>query len=413
MQGFLELVTLMLALSGFGIDSNRKAPSADAVLAYTVEDAEVVAHLDVVAVGPRNHKVLVGLPDDPMVKANPDLLALAKKLKSNVDGVRGMAKAVAGLDPVNDITSVTLYVDFVPGAEPQMMAVARGTFPADFVKKVSQVAGGTTGAIDGRTTLELDPTRFMGTSKDGALIVGPRTWVEPRVDDDWKAPKRKKGSAWAAIGKRLDAKPFLLVAARLDDATAAALAKEAGEPLVRDVVSGAELAILALHSDGVAFHWEDRTKEGLERIALAAEGLVELTRAAHVAPRGVTKLLIAAIGSYQGQSKDLDALIARKDDIMKVVEEYTGDGKFKVSVDKNVKARTLTVRATGKSFSDVVPAAMLVPVGAVAFLMASEEPPATQVKPVAKPKPAKPKPKAKPVPPRKGGGVKSKAPRPR
>jgi hypothetical protein len=402
MQGFLELITLMLALSGFGVDANKKAPSADTVLAYTVEDADLVAYLDVAAVGPRNHKVLVGLPDDPTVKANPDALALAKKLKTNVEGVRGMAKAVAGLDPVNDITSVTVYLDFAPGAAPQQMAVARGTFPADFLKKVAAVAGGTTGAIDGRTTLELDATRFMGMTKDGTLIVGPRAWVEPRVDDDWKAPKRKKGSAWAAIGKRLDAKPFLLIAAKLDETTAAALAKEVDEPFASDLIAGSELAILALHTDGVAFHWKDRSKAGLERIALATEGMIELTRAAHVAPRAIAKIAVAALGSYAGQSKDVDALIARKDDLLAVIEEYTGDGKFKVQLDKNAKARTLTVRATGKSLSDVVPAAMFVPAGAFLFLAASDAaPPPPPPKPVVKPKP-------KPVPPRKDGGVRSK-----
>jgi hypothetical protein len=404
MQGFLELITLMLALSGFGVDSNKNAPTADTVLAYTVDEADVVAYLDVVAVGPRNHKVLVGLPDDPTVKASPEALALAKKLKTNVEGVRGMAKAVAGLDPVNDITSVTLYVDLAPGADPQQMAVARGTFPAKFLEKVAAVAGGTTGTIDGRTTLELDATRFMGMSKDGALIVGPKAWVEPRVDDDWKAPKRKKGSAWAAIGKRLDARPFLLVAAKLDEATATALAKEAGEPFVSDLISGGELAVLALHTDGVAFHWKDRSKEGIERIALATEGLIELTRAAHVAPRGFAKIAVAALGSYQGLHKDVDALIARKDDLLEIIEQYTGDGKFKVSFDKNTKARTLTVRATGKSLSDVIPAAVFVPAGLAVFLATSEDgspPPAA--KPVAKPKP-------KPVPPRKDGGVKSKKP---
>lgn len=412
MQGFLELITLMLALSGFGVDSNSKAPSADTVLAYTVDDADVVAYLDVVAVGPRNHKVLVGLVDDPMVKASPDLHALAKKLKTNVEGVRGMAKAVAGLDPVNDITSVTIFLDLAPGAEPQQMAVARGTFPAKFLEKVAAVAGGTTGAIDGRTTLELDPSRFLGTSKDGALIVGPRAWVEPRVDDDWKAPRRKKGSPWAAIAKRLDAKPFLLLAVKLDETSATALAKEVGEPFVSDLVTGSELAILAAHTDGIAFHWKDRTKEGLDRVALAAEGLIELTRAAHVAPRGMAKLIIAALGSYQGQSKELDAVIDRKDDLLKIVEEYTGDGKFKVEVDKDSKARSLTVRATGKSLSDVVPAAVLVPVGALVFQMAgaADASPPAQAKPVTKPV-AKPKPK--PVAPRKDGGIKEKKPRSR
>jgi hypothetical protein len=404
MQGFLELITLMLAMSGLGVDSNSKAPSADVVLAYTVEDADVVAYLDVVAVGPRNHKVIVGLPDDPMVKESPEALALAKKLKSNVEGVRGMAKAVAGLDPVNDITSVTVFVDFVPGKEPLQMAVARGTFPADFLKKVASVAGGTTGSIDGRATLELDANRFFGTSKDGALLVGPRAWVEPRVDDDWKSPKRKKGSDWAAIAKRLDAKPFLLVAAKLDDTTAAALGKDLTEPFAKDLVAGAELAIVALHGDGVSFHWKDRTKAGLERVALAAEGMVDLTRAAHVAPRGVAKIAVAALGSYAGLGKEVDAVIARKADLLKIIEEYTGDGKFKVAVDKDAKARTLTVRATGKHLSDVVPAAVFVPAAAFLFVMGEDAAAPPQSKP-----PATTKPKPKPVPPRKDGGIRPKA----
>lgn len=407
MQGFLELVTLMLALSGFGVDANKKAPSADTVLAYTVDEADLVAYVDVVAVGPRNHKVLVGLPDDPTVKASPEALALAKKLKTNVEGVRGMAKAVAGLDPVNDITSVTLYVDLAPGAAPQQMAVARGTFPVDFLEKVAAVAGGTTGAIDGRTTLELDASRFLGMTRDGTLIVGPKAWVEPRVDDDWKAPKRKKGSAWAAIAKRLDARPFLLIAAKLDEASASELAKEAGEPFVSDLITGGELAILALHTDGVAFHWKDRSEDGLDRVALATEGLIELTRAAHVAPRGVAKIAVAVLGSYQGMNKDVDALIARKDDLLDVIEEYTGDGKFKVSFDTDNKARTLTVRATGKSLSDVIPAAVFIPAGAFLFLAAGEAAPPPPAKPQAKPA-AKPTPK--PVAPRKDGGVKSKKP---
>jgi hypothetical protein len=289
--------------------------------------------------------------------------------------------------------------------------VVRGAIPPDFIKKVSQVAGGTTGSIDGRATLEIDPATFLGTSKDGTLIVGPRAWVEARVDDDWKAPKRKKGSAWAAIAKQLDAKPFFLVAAKLDEAAATALGKELGDEFARDVITGAELAVFALHHDGVAFQWKDRSKAGLERVALATEGLIELTRAAHVAPRGIARIAVAVLSSYQGKSKELDALIARKDDLLKVVEDYTGDGKFKVSFAKNVKARTLTVRATGKTLSDVIPAVAIVPGMAFLFLMAGDQAAPPPTTPVVKPaRPAKPAPK--PVPPRKDGGIKGKAKKP-
>lgn len=407
MQGLVEVITLMLALTGFGVDANKNAPSADAVLAYANLDADVVVHLDIAAVGPRNYKVLAGLPDDPAIKANPELLAMAKKVKANVEGVRGMAKAVAGLDPIHDLTSVTAFVDVVPGVEPAPLVIARGTIPKDFVDKIAKVSGGTTGKVDGRSTVQIDANAFMGTTKDGALVVGPKALVEPRIDDDWKAPARKKGTAWATIASRIDAKPFFLVAAKLDDQAEAFAAKEAGDNFLGDLIGSHDLAILALHHDGVAFHWQDETKAGVERMATLSEGLVELTRAAHVAPRGVAKVILAALDSYRGTSKDLDALIARKADLMKVVDEYTGDGNFKVKVDKNAKAKTLTVRATGKTLSDVVPAAILVP-GLVAGLMLRGAEPAMPPPAAATPPAAAPK-KTKPAPAKPKGGVKPPA----
>jgi hypothetical protein len=407
MPGISEVITFMLALQGFGIDANPKAPSADAVLAYAVEDADVVLHVDVTAIGPRNYKALVALPDDPLVKANPDLLAMVKKVKANVEGVRGMSKAVTGLDPVNDLSSVTVFLDVVPDKEPTFLVVARGKIPSDFVKKLSTVSGGTTGDIDGRATVEVDAQTFVGTTKDGVLIVGPKSWVTPRVDDDWKKPARKKGSAWAAIAQRLDDKPFALAALKLDDKTAKWAAKEADEPFLADLITGHELAVLALHSDGVTFQWKDKTKAGLDRVAMLSDGVVEMTRAMHVAPRGFAKIFLAAIDSYKGKDKDADELIKHKGDILKLVEAYTGDGKFKVAVDKDAKAKSLTVRATGKSLSDVVPAAALLP--AMGFLVFSRESSSSvQAMPPATAVPAKP---AKPVTPAKKPATKKPAPK--
>jgi len=400
MPGISEVITFMLALQGFGVDADPKAPTADAVLAYAVEDADVVLHVDVAAIGPRNYKVLAALPDDPLVKANADLLAMAKKIKANVEGVRGMSKAVTGLDPITDISSVTLFVDLVPDADPVMMAVARGRFPADFVKKLSSVAGGTAGTVDGRATLEVDAKTFIGTTKDGVLIVGPKTWVTPRIDNDWKKPARKKGSSWATIAKQLDSKPFLLAAAKLDDKAATWAAKQAGENFAADLIRGHELAIVALHRDGVAFHWKDRTKAGLDRVAMLTDGAIELTRAMHIAPRGFAKIALAAVDSYKGKDKDADALIAHKADIVKIVDAYTGDGKFKVSIAKDAKARTLTMRATGKSLSEVVPTAALVPLVVIGLL--TEERAAPPPPPPPATTPAKP---AKPIKPRPSGGV--------
>ena len=399
MPGILEVISFMLAFGGVGVDANSKAPSADAVLAYAVDDADAVVQLDVAAVGPRNYKVLVGLADDPAVKASPEMLGMAKQIKANLEGVRGMAKSFAGIDPVNDITSVTVFVDLGPDGKTHQMAVARGTFPADFVKKLSGVAGGTAGTIDGRATLEMDPETFLGTAKDGALIVGPKAWVTPRVDDDWKPAKRAKGSAWAMIAKELDDKPFFMVAAKMDEKTAAGAAKEIGDNFAGDLVAGHEVAIIGLHHDGLSIVWKDRTKAGMERVAQLADGTVELMRAAQIAPRGFVKIVLAALDSYKGKDKELDVLIAHKDDLAKLVEQYTGDGNFKVKSDKDGKARTFTLRATGKTLSDVVPVAMLVPaIGAGMWMSMSGSP---SEMPVASPPP-------RPVT-RSGGGV-QKAP---
>jgi hypothetical protein len=387
MHGLLQVISLMLALGGFGIDDEAKAPSADTVLEFAVDDADVILHANVAAVAPHNYDVLVGLADDPAIKASADLLALAKKVKSNLEGVRGMASAIAGIDLIDDVTSLTVFLDIVPGADPTRLVVARGKFPKDLVDKLAKVAGGTPGTIDGRATLEVDASTFIGTARNGALLIGPRAWVEPRVDDDWKAAKRKKGSAWATIAKYLDAKPFLLAASKLDATDATATGKELGANFLSDLATSHELAILALAHDGLSFYWKDRTKDHLARVALATDGVLDLMRAGHVAPRGMAKLLVAAIDSYAGTSPELDELIAHKDELLAVVESYSGDGKFKADVKKDTKARTLTVHATGKKLSDVIPMALLVPAVVAGFLYADAQP-APAPTPAPKKKPA-------------------------
>jgi hypothetical protein len=360
MNGLLQVIGLMLALGGFGVDENKKALDADDVLEYAVPDADVVIHADVAAVAPRNYDALIALRDDAAVKSSPDALALVKKLRTNLEGVRGMAKSVTGVDLVDDVRAVTVFLDLVPGALPTRMAVARGTFPSDVVVKLAKIAGGTTGTIDGRTTLEMGEM-FIGTTEDGALIAGPKDWVEPRIDDDWKPAKRAKGGNAAMIAKLVDEKPFLLVASQIDEADTEGLAKDLGPGFLADLATSHELAVLALHHDGVVFQWKDRTKEHLERVELAAEGVIELMRAGHMAPRGVVKLLVAALDSYAGMTSELDELIAHKDELTALVDAFSGSGEFKAKTKRDAKKRTFTVRATGEKLSDVVPFAAIVP----------------------------------------------------
>ncbi len=399
MYGFLEVITLLLALSGSGIDKNSSPPKGAALLSYAVEDADVAVHLDATAVLPRNVEVLLKLPQDPAIKASPELLKIAKEAKSNIEGVRSMAKAMLGFDPVTDISSVTVFIKFDDkSGDPAPLAVVRGTFPAGMLKKVAKLVGSSTGSIDGRDTMTFEGM-LVGTAKDGTMIAGRPDWVEARLDDDWKPIKPKKGSAWATISKQLDKGPFFLVASKPAKALRAIATKELGSNFAGALVAGHELAVLALHHDGLALHWKASDKGVLEQVALATDGLMEMMRAAHVAPRGAAKIVVAALRSYAGQDKAIDALIARQDDILKLVTEYTGDGKFDVDTKKDKKALTLDVRASGKKLSDVLPVSVLLPaVAAGVFLGVSKD------AEMAAPPPPK-KPARKPVPPRKGGGL--------
>src|SRR4029078_6160818 len=58
MFGIYEVIALALALGGFGVKANPKAPSADVVLEYAVDDADAFAYVDAVPLIPGDSSVL-------------------------------------------------------------------------------------------------------------------------------------------------------------------------------------------------------------------------------------------------------------------------------------------------------------------------------------------------------------------
>jgi hypothetical protein len=131
-------------------------------------------------------------------------------------------------------------------------------------------------------------------------------------------------------------------------------------------------------------------------------------RAAQIAPRGLAKIAVASLDSYAGTSKEIDVLIQRKNELLALVGDYTGDGRFKAAV--GATGRVVTVRLTGKKVSEVVPVGILVPaVAAGLYFQAAEQPPPpplppAQVKPnkPVRPVPGRPAPKPTKPAPRKG-----------
>jgi hypothetical protein len=400
---YAVIIAAVLALTSFSIKPNPKAPNADAVLEHAVEDADFVVHVDVAATIGANYGILAKLPEDAIIKQVPELREHVAQAVMQVEAGRSMAKGMIGFDPVTDISSLTAFVKMLPGADkPDILVVVRGTFPADLPGKLASSMGGKPGTIDGRATAAMPDGTMMATAKSGALLVGKADWVTARAADAWKAPARAKGTPWARIATALDAKPFFLVGSKPSAALVAHATKGLGDNFGRDLVANHVVGVFAASATGVSWMYEAKDAAFAKRMETASKGLIDLMRAAHLAPRGVAQVAVAALPSYAKMSKELDAVIASKDKLMDAVWDLTGDGKFaaKVKVDGNL----VSVVATGKKFSDVVPSSLVVGLGAIGFLTAGRDA-KSDAMPTARPATGKSSTTPKPVPPRSGGGL--------
>jgi len=367
MDGFVEVITVMLALGGFDVAVDPRPPTANVVLTYAVPDADAMIYVDAAAVLPGNYEAAIALADADVLAADPDLRTRARELAVTLEGAVGLAKSALHVDLVHDVTSVTAFFAHVPGANAHRLIVVRGDLPDALVTDLAAVLGGTLGAVDGRDTLELDGV-LVGTGEDGALLIGTPAWVEPRLDDDWKMPKRKKRGPWKRIADQLDDGPVVLVAGMPDQDAGDAAADALDLPLVSDLVRGASIAIVAVRADGLSISWKARTKAAHRQAALALEGAVELLRAAAVAPRGLARLGLAALAGRAGDAGPVDAVLARQDELLALIDDTSGDGRFEAAVKRDDDTRTTTLRATGEELADVLPAALVIPAFVAALL---------------------------------------------
>lgn len=396
---YAVIIATVLALTSFSIKPNPRAPTAAAVLEHAVDDADLVVHLDVAATVGANYGVLASLSEDALVKQVPELRQQLTQAVMQLESGRTMARAMLGFDPVTDLTSVTAFVRMREGMpQPEFLLVVRGTLPADLPAKLASSLGGRTGSVDGRTTVTLPDGTVMGTSRSGALLVGKAEWVNARVASAWRAPAHAKGSPWARIATALDARPFFLIASKAAPALVATLAKGLGDNFGRDLVANHKLGVLAVAATGVTWMYEASDAAFARRMESASLGLLELMRAAHLAPRGMAQVAVAALPSYARVSKDLDAVIGARDKLLAAVWDLTGDGKFTARV--RVDGTLVTATATGKKLSDVLPISFVGGLAAIGFLTAADAP--TPVPPASKPPAVRPAPRPAPAPPRKG-----------
>src|SRR5690242_14233577 len=118
--GIIEVITLLMSLSGLSVSNNPKPPTADQALEFALVDADLVAHFDAASVIPGNYKVLTALPNQPQVKASPELARTVRKAVAEIDGPRGLVKNMVGIDITTDVSDATAFLRIVPQHEPNM-----------------------------------------------------------------------------------------------------------------------------------------------------------------------------------------------------------------------------------------------------------------------------------------------------
>ncbi|HVK74620.1 MAG TPA: hypothetical protein VM734_14930 [Kofleriaceae bacterium] len=388
------IIAAILAITNFSIQANPKAPDAAAVLEHVVDDADVVVHLDWKTTVADNYATFSKLAEDPVIKQVPELRDAVRQGLTQAEGGRAMAKAMIGFDPVDDLSSITAFAKLQPGGQPpEFLVVVRGKLAADLPAKIARTAGGKETKIDGRIAATMPDGTTLGFAKSGALLAGKGEWVTARLKDDWKAPARAKGSPWARIATALDSRPFFLVASKPSAAALQMMTQTMDPSFGKDVVAGHDLLLVSATSTGFGWVYAAKDAALARRMKSASEGVIDLLRAAHLAPRGMAQLVSAALPSYARTSKGIDAVLASKDQLMTAMWSMTGDGKFAATVKLEGNAVVVTTKA--KRISEIVPASALVGFGVLGAITARGT--------VEHDAPAPPPVRA--VTPRTGGGI--------
>ncbi len=368
MIGLGEIIVLLLSLGGFGLSPNPAPPTPDQALAYAAPEADLVVFFDAATVVPGNIKALGKLADDPSIKASTELRDVVRQAIGQIDAGRGMARGMLGFDPVTDIGSVTAFLQFQPQRDPNFLLSVRGKFPADLIGKASQLSGNPVVQVGAVAMADLGDGKAVGLTRDGVLLLGSTAWIKPRLGDGWRTPARAAGSPLAKMAEVLAQRPFFAVGGALSQAMRnEALSKLKGPSFPADLIKRHKFFSFGFYTDGLGWRWDDSTKAGLDSMKMFSDGAIEIMRAAHIAPRGVARMAAAALDSYRGTNKQIDELIRRKADLLKLVDSFSGDGKFAATVNADPRGLRLDVRATASSFSQVAPFGLLIPFAGFAY----------------------------------------------
>lgn len=379
--GIVEVIALLLGLSGFGLQNNPKAPTPDQALEYAMPDPDVVAHFDAASVVPGNYKVLMQLADQPQIKQSPELVKMVKQMINEVEGARGLAKTMSGIDFTTDISDATVFLRVIPQAKnPDMVLEVHGKFTGVMLDKIGKMTGKAPAKIGAGTLVETGPdSPALALTGSGVLLVGQASLLKERLATTWKSPSHAAGTSLGYIAEILANKPVFALSLTLSPAARKEINAKFDHPnFLSDIINRHKAAAFAIYHDGIGFVWADTTKQGLDDMTQMLDGFVDLLRAAQIAPRGIAKMFLGALDSYKGD-KRVDDLIRHRADLVKIMESYSGDGNFKIQRDVDAKGLKVNVRLTGRTLSEVVPIGVVAPLAGIGLFVGRSthsEPPA-------------------------------------
>jgi len=359
MQEFVQVLTLLLSLADFGVAPNPQAPAPAEVLAYAVEDADAFAYVDTQAIVPRNVAAFTKLPSKLSGKDAPEVREALNQAVRELADARARAKAELGIDVVDDVLSAALWID-VDAPMPRVLLAVRGRWPADALAK-APVFGGRLLDFHGHKAVRMGPL-VAAISPRGQLLVGNEDLVSPRLDKGWKPPARTGTSAVARQAAALVKKPFFAIVTTPSVSAAERMASTLGdESPATMLLKGQRRAHVALHARGVSWSYVATTDAGYHAAVLGSEGVLDVFRAGHFMTRGMARIALAGAHGFRDKHPALAAVADHEAEILALVAQFSGDGRFAARIDKNPGQRTVSVEATGKKISDVLPSLGLVP----------------------------------------------------
>jgi len=301
-----------------------------------------------------------------------------------------------------------VFMKFVPGHErPDFVAEVHGNFTTAMLDKLAQQMTGKPAVKVGNGVLVEtgSDTPALAVTGAGVLLAGQKALLADRLAARWHAPSHAAGTPLSYIADTIASHAVFAISLTPSNAAKAEIQKHHFHPgdknFATDLIARGRGASFALYHDGMGIVWQDSTKVGADDMAQMLDGLVDLTRAAQIAPRGIAKIMFGALDSYKG-NKQVDDLIRHKADLMKIMDTYTGDGNFQVK--RETANNRASVRMSGKSLSEVVPLGAVIPLLVVGLVERASPPSQSTMPPpaIATP-PAKPTPTRAPAPKRRTG----------